>query len=143
MQKLFLSGKSEFTVKAVGDLKFNPPGTSGNTARKRCSYPCIEKMLAGFADQYPRLAVYDSEVSTLALRALPVDETTQDRVHNDCMLAVKFGLRAVSEARVRWISSAASSLKRGQEAAVPGVSAAPANVPQRARRSGPRQRGPG
>ena len=65
MQKLFLTGKNALVVKTAGDLKFNPPGTVDNTNRKRCSYTCVAKLFRKFAENFPRLAVYDSHGSVL------------------------------------------------------------------------------
>ena len=53
----------------------------------------------------------------------PTGEDAQDHMHKDCMKAVRLTLKAVSEARVRWMSSAA--VKKEPRADVPGVAAVP------------------
>ena len=115
MQKMFLSGKSTITVKAAGDLKINASCTRGKNDRKRCSHMCLMKLFKGFAEQFPRLAIYDGQ-STLQLRNFPQDEEAQDKMHNDCMTAVRLTLKSVSDARVKWMSSAAVKRERQEVA---------------------------
>ena len=78
--------------------------------RKGCTHACIARLFRTFAETYPRLAVYDMQHDTLTLRDIPEDESAQDRMHNDCMAAMRLTLKAASEARVTWMSAAA--LKR-------------------------------
>ena len=131
MQRLFKTGKDQLTVKFVGDMKHNPPGTSGNDSRKNIpnAYGRVRKLFKAFANQFPRLATLQGE--NLHLRVFPDDEDGQTKMHNDCMEAVRLELKTVSQARVKWMSGGAG-VKRELE---PPAAAEPAGPSRRARRT--------
>ena len=66
----------------------------------------MTKLFKTFALQFPRLATLQDD--SLHLRAFPQDGEGQTKMHNDCMTAVRLQLKTVSEARVKWMSVAAS-----------------------------------
>jgi hypothetical protein len=105
MNKLFCTGKSTLCVRASGDLKHLPAGSTDKKERKRCPYASVANLFKKFAAKFPRLAVYDEEDEVLNLRDFPEDEEMQDKMHNDCMTSMRLTLKSVSEARVKWMST--------------------------------------
>ena len=126
MHKVFLSGRSKWTVKQASDMKFNPPGTQGNSSRKTCPLNCIINLFKAFVQQHPRLAVFDEAGASLQLRDFPPDEAAQDRMHNECMSAMRLTLQRVSTERVAWMSA---SLASGRPRQGLGASSAVETVP--------------
>ena len=59
-------------------------------------------------------AIFDN--GELQLREFPVEEAAQDRMHNDCMAALRLDLKSASEARVKWMTSITVKQEVGNEA---------------------------
>ena len=53
--------------------------------------------------RHQHLGVLDEVDGSFHIRDLPDDEGAQDRMHNECMTAVRLTLHQVSEARVNWL----------------------------------------
>lgn len=104
MQKLFLTGKSSYPLKTVVDWKHKS---------KHCRKECVAELLKVFAEKFPRLAVFEGGV--FHLRDFPEDHAAQDRMHNDCMQAVRVSLKVASEARVKWMMTSNPVAKRARE----------------------------
>ena len=60
-----------------------------------------------------RLAVLYTIDGSLLLRDFPEDEVGQDRVHNECITALRLALRQVSEARLHCMSTSSCAHVEG------------------------------
>ena len=64
---------------------------------------CIARLFKAFVERHPRLASLDDVEGSLHFRDFLEDEGAQDRMHNECMTAVRLTPYHVSEARVNWM----------------------------------------
>ena len=103
LQRLLLTGRSDVTLRQAADMKFNPPGTKGNSARKACQVSCIARLSKAFVERHPLLASLDDVEGSLHFRDIPEDEGAQNRMHTECVTFVRLTLHPVSEAHVNWM----------------------------------------
>ena len=93
VQRLFMTGISKFTLRIACDMKFMPPGATGAKNRNACTSSYVSAVFKAFVEQHPRVAVLDATDGSLLLRNCPEDVGGQDRMHNECMTAVRLTLR--------------------------------------------------
>ena len=115
LQRLLLTGRSDVTLRQAADMKFNQPGTKGISARKACQLSCIARLFKPFVERHPLLASLDDVEGSLHFRDFPEDDGAQDRMHNECMTAVRLTLHQVSEARVNWMLAGGVTAQPAQQ----------------------------
>ena len=136
IQRLLLRGcESHNVYDIVSNIQFDGPAASERQKRKRyrLTVPEVRVLLEALCTQYPRIAIYNTEEDTIRYRAIPADEATQIKVHNELMQAAYIDLRKYSQCRYQFLRKKGPVPEEaGAEGAVqPASSRARQNVDQR------------